>query len=120
MRRILGIALVLFVLGAIVNDTGRYFSTLYRLDNTATEAARRAGAEAVRGTRKSAATEAVRYAESQGVEVYGYDHADERVHVWARTEVRGTWVIGPFKAWRAKKPLGTPFLISEKTMALIQ
>lgn len=110
MKKLIVAALVLGVVAAVVNDGARYLATLYVLEE-GTQAVADAAAVAAREDRRSSqpgGREAVRLAAERGFAVYGYDADETSVRVWTKDEVEGTWVAGPFLAWRAGRPLSSP------------
>lgn len=121
MKKLLAIVLVVAVAMIAVNDIGRYFTTMYNLDNTADEAARNAAQAAARGAdRNTAGRAAVEVAGEQGVRLWGYDQRDGRVYVFAEQDVAGTVVFAPLSALLSGKPLDTVYVMRRESDALIQ
>jgi hypothetical protein len=113
MRTLLIITLVVAVIAVFVNDAGRYGNTRYDLSKV-TEDVADAVASSVGGkTRDQAAAMAAAMALKSGFTVYQYDQDKQGIRVWTEATVPGTWVLGPFMAWRAGKPLGTPLVIRD-------
>ena len=122
MKRLLKILLVIAIVAAPVNDIGRYLTARYALDN-GTNAVVDAAITSIRtpGTGSNASGQAaVAAAQTAGIELYGYQTTGANVTVWTRILVEGTWVVGPYKAWRAGKPLKTPFSISTTLSQILQ
>lgn len=113
MKIFLTVALVLAVGVVFVNDTGRYGNTRYDLSSVTEQVVDEISSSARNKTRDEAAIKAATMAAAKGVRVYQYDQNDEGIQVWTEATVTGTWVLGPYKAWRAGKPLGTPFVVRD-------
>jgi hypothetical protein len=120
-KKAIVVLLVLLVLATPINDVGRYLSATYTLDN-ATQTILDAAQTASRGhkPRNVGGGAAVSAASAQGVTLYGYDQNDVNITVWTEMPVTGTWVIGPYMAWKAGKPLSTPFLVKSQATGLAQ
>lgn len=111
MKKILGVVLAIALVGAFINDVGRYARTRYNLSIIAQQAAQ-AAARDRNATRDQNAVKAADVAARDGATVYLYDQTDQGVHVWVEAPVQGTWVWGPFVAWQNDEPLSTPFKVT--------
>jgi len=117
-RTLLIIALVIAVIAVVVNDGGRYSSKRYDLSAVTERVADEVASSARGNTRDEAAALAETLAQSSDVHVYQYDQNDQGVQVWTEITVPGTWVLGPFMAWRAGKPLDTPLVVRDYAAAV--
>ena len=118
MRVLLIIALVIGVIAVVANDGGRYSNAKYDL-GTVTERVADDVANAARGnTREQSAALAAKLAQPDGVRVYQFGQDDQGIQVWTETTVPGTWVLGPFLAWRSGKPLDTPLVVRDYAAAV--
>ncbi len=120
MRTILIIALILFVAAVFLNEVGHYARARYDLNNATNDIADRLSRYARGKSRVQAANQAAAIARQEGVEVYQYDQDPTRVQVWARVKVAGTLIVGPYRAWRAGKPLDTPYVITDYATSVYQ
>jgi len=119
MKTFLIVILVILVGAVFINDVGRYSRARTELSQ-ATDAFVDDLAEYAAGqTRNAAAVRAGEIAAERAktsgyrVEVYQYDQNGQGIQVWTRVYVPGTWVMGPFAAWRAGKPLDTPYVMQD-------
>jgi hypothetical protein len=124
LKRLLVIALVVLVIAIPVNDFARFLMTFYSLDTVTRAAAQAAADQAKRqASRDVAGAAAVRYAQANGVHVYGYDQTQSNVTVWTDAPVPGTLAWGAIVAAMARKPFGewwkTPPTIQGKAEALL-
>lgn len=119
MERLLRILLVVVIIAVPVNEIGRYATAAYNLDvvtrDTAQEAAREVRTK--NASRDAAGRVAVQYAAERGVTLYGYDQTDTEVRVWTQIEVRGSVLVGPYRALVAGAPLDTSYLIQDESKA---
>lgn len=94
LRRIVIIALVIAVIGLIINDASRYASAQRLLRDTTYDLATWAAGEATPTNRDAVAGDIAAMAAEKGVRVYQYGQSDQSVQVWAETTVEGTIVAG--------------------------
>jgi hypothetical protein len=113
MRTLLIITLVVALIAVFVNDGGRYSNTKYDLGTVTEDVADLVANSAGGKTRDQAAAIAAAMALKNGFKVYQYDQDKQGIRVWTEGIVSGTWVLGPFMAWRAGKPLGTPLVVRD-------
>jgi len=113
MKRFLVVALVVLVAAVFIHDVGYYVRARYDLSEATTQVTDQLSEYALGKTRDVAAVKAVELAALKKIEVWQYDQNDQGVQVWTRVSVPGTWVIGPFQAWRAGKPLETPLVLTD-------
>lgn len=113
MKTFLIIVLVVAVGAVFVNDAGRYSNSRYDLSHATERVVDSVSAAARNKTRDEAAAMATTLAAESGVRVYQYDQNDQAIQVWTEKTVEGTWVLGRYMAWRAQKPLGTPFVVRD-------
>lgn len=123
MKKWIGIALFVLLIALLVNDFGRYMRAVYNLNNEAREVSQ-AGAAAASHTaegRISGLSAARKAAVGYGLNIVAYK-ADRStgVTVIVRSYVSGTWVVGPFTAWRAKQPLSTPLAMESQSTSQLQ
>lgn len=119
MKKFLVAALVVAIAATLVNDVGRYLSTLGGLDSRTKQVAEAAAGAARKDKNRSqpGGRAAVAAAQERAIQLYGYQVEGNEVQVWTSDEVEGTWVAGPFLAWQAGKPLQTPFQITDHDTA---
>jgi Flp pilus assembly protein TadG len=120
MRTFLIIALILLLAAVFLNDVGHYARAKYNLDVATTTIVNEVSRYGVNRTRNLAAIKAAAIGRSKGVEVYQYDQDDVGIRVWTRVPVSGTLVVGPFLAWRAHKPLDSPFMVMDYRTSVFQ
>jgi len=119
MRTFLIVLLVILLAVVFINDVGRYSRARIALRQATSSIVDTLSDYAGGKTRNTAAVRAAELAGQQSnsskqqIEVYQYDQNGQGIQVWTRAYVSGTWVIGPFTAWRAGKPLGTPFVVQD-------
>lgn len=113
MKIFLILVLVVAVGAVVVNDAGRYSNTKYDLGNATEKIVDEVSAHARSMTRDQAATNAADIGATLGVRVYQYDQDSQGIRVWTEATVAGTWVLGAFVAWRAGKPLDTPYVVRD-------
>lgn len=107
MKKVLVIALIVGVAVTFVHDLGAYVDVRRTLVEATRDAADIAAGLATTG-RDTAARAAADAAAERGVTVYLYDQDDTRVEIWAKMEVEGTWVYGPFTALVEARPSEQP------------
>jgi len=113
MKTFLIVALVVLVAAVFINDVGHYARARYNLSEATTQVTDQLAEYALGKTRDAAAVKAVELAALQKIEVWQYDQNGQGIQVWTRVSVPGTWVMGPFQAWRAGKPLETPLVLTD-------
>lgn len=113
MKIFLIVSLVIGVGAVFVNDAGRYSNTRYDLSNVTEQIVDELASSARNKTRDQAATAAAAMAAEKGMRVYQYDQNNQGIQVWTEATVTGTWILGRYMAWRAGKPLGTPFVVRD-------
>lgn len=122
MKKLLGIALVVALAAAAINDIGRYATTAYNLGETTGEIARYA-ADRVRTTgasREVIGSEAATFASQRGIEVTAYDHNASQVVVQTRASVNGTWVLAPGLALMNGQPKEAPLYVKDDDTVILQ
>jgi len=119
-KKILIIVLVVAIAAVFINDVGKFTRARYDLSKATDSIVEEMSQYALGKTRNASAVKAAELGRQQNVEVYQYDQDGEGVHVWTRVLVSGTWVIGPFMAWRAHKPLNTPFYVQQSGASVYQ
>lgn len=112
--------LIILVAGVFLNEVGHYARARYDLNKATDIVVDTVSRYARHKTRVQAANKAAALGQEEGVEVYQYDQGDTGVRVWTRIEVRGTWLIGPYYAWRAHKPLDTPLVLLDYGTSVYQ
>ncbi len=120
MRKILVIVLVVAIAAVFINDVGKFTRARYDLSKATDSIVEEMSQYALGKTRNASAVKAAELGGQKSVEVYMYDQDGEGVHVWTRLPVSGTKVIGPFMAWRAHKPLDTPFYVQDEGTSVYQ
>jgi hypothetical protein len=110
MKKIVVIALVVLVVGGLVNDVSRYAKARYDAANITNEIL---DLLQTRGTqaRNSNASLAASHAAAQGATVYLYDQDEQRAYVWVEMPVSGTWLLGPVNASMTGQPPSSPYMV---------
>jgi hypothetical protein len=114
MKTLLKILLVIVVAVVIINELGRYVQAGGRLNDATNQLAEWAQENARPMGRAKAGTRLAAQGQQLGVVVIGYGQDDTTFTLLARTPVTGSWVVGPFMAWRAKQPLSTPYTMEKQ------
>lgn len=101
LKKILVWGIVLMVLATAINDVGRYFGTWSSLDSFGKDAAENVSTLAGQPDgRDKAGRLAMELATAEGYRLYGFDVQGSTVTLWLEADVTGTWVAGPFSAYR--------------------
>lgn len=111
--RLVLLALVLALGVVVVNDGGRYARTKIELAETTDQLVDYAAASASVASRETVGGELQLRAEERGARVSQFQVSGTGVEVWTEDDVIGTWVLGPFLAWRQGKPQGTDPVVTD-------
>jgi hypothetical protein len=118
MRKWIGIALLVLMVAACLNDFGRIMRAYSAVNSQTAEIASVASQAPGSGTRRTAGLAAARkLATEDGIVITVYDTSRDGVSVSTRSYVSGTLIIGPAFALWARQPLQTPFPIDAKSFS---
>jgi hypothetical protein len=113
-KTLLKLVLVIVIAVVIINEVGRYAQAGERLNDATNQLAEWAQNNArTLGQTRAGARIAV-MAMEQGIIVTNYGQDDTTFTMYTQAPVEGSWVVGPFLAWRAKKPLSTPYTMDKQ------
>jgi hypothetical protein len=120
MKRLLPILVVGLILALGVNDGGKYGQGVIDLRNSADQALNQTaiighGASPERISQILGSQAAV-----HGIRITQYSLIENKLHIWAEEDVKGTWLIGPYMAMARgdvpfQKAFGTPLVIKYDT-----
>ncbi len=114
MKTLLKILLVVVIAVVVVNEVGRYVQAGEKLNdgtNTLSEWAQ-TNARAMGQARASA--QLVTLGQQEGIVVTAYGQDGTTFTLYTQAPVEGSWIVGPFLAWRAKQPLSTPYTMDKQ------
>jgi hypothetical protein len=114
MKTLLKILLVIVLAVVIINEVGRYAQAGEKLNDVTNEVAEWAQNNADDKGSAKAGTAVATMAAAQGVTVTAYGQDGTTVTIYTQAPVEGSWVVGPFLAWRAKKALDTPYTMEKQ------
>ncbi len=120
-ERLLKLVVAGALLITLLNDAGRYLQAQSALGGITKDAAI-VSADAYKrtGDRTSSWRAGETLAEKYGAVVYGFDAGGERVHVWTRMPVNGTWAAQRLAALIDGKPANTPLNVESEDLAVVQ
>lgn len=120
-RRVIWILLLLAIVALVLNDGGRWFNTRSSLSEATSELGAWASSNLSAQTRDQAANAIAEKASQAGITVYQYGQDPNGVQIWTQTDVRGTWVLGPYAALVRgvpfKQALHSPFVVRDYVQA---
>jgi hypothetical protein len=121
MKRIIGIVIFVAILAIILNDGGRWFNAKASLRTATSDLSGWASASARSLGRDRASQELVNQATIRGIRVYQYGQDDNGIQIWTESDVRGTWVLGPYIALTKGIPfnqaIGHSFVVQDYSQA---
>lgn len=116
MRKLLWLAFLIALLAVVINDGGRWFNGKSNLSQATSQLGSWATANAG-GLPVDRATQAVNdEAAVLGIKVTSYSQDDNGFTIATESDVRGTWILGPYLAVYK----GVPFTKSFETPMVIQ
>lgn len=117
MKKVIGLALLVLVLVVAFNDFGRWFNTRSALRETTNQLIEWSESNGAGLTRDQAAQKLAGQAVARGVTVYQYTQGPVSMEIWTRAEVKGTWVIGTYRAMADgktfKEARTVPFMVTD-------
>jgi hypothetical protein len=114
MKTLLKIALVVVIAVVVINEIGRYVQAGEKLNDVTNQLSEWAQTNGRVVGRVKAGTQLASMGEQEGVIVTAYGQDDTTFTLYTQAPVEGSWVVGPFLAWRAKKSLSTPYTVDKQ------
>ncbi len=114
MKTLLKILLVIAIAVVIINEVGRYAQAGENLNDTTNLLVDWAENNAREMGQAKAGAQLAAMAQQEGVVVTAYGQDGTTFTLYTQAPVTGSWVVGPFLAWRAKKALSTPYLMDKQ------
>jgi hypothetical protein len=125
MKRLIQILVIGLVLALAVNDGGKYGQGVIDLRNSADQALTQTTILGHGATADHISQILGGEAAAQGIRITQYSLVNNRLHIWAEEDVKGTWLIGPYMALARgnvpiQKAFGTPLVVKYDTEAAIR
>lgn len=121
MRRVLWIVFLVAIVVVVLNDGGHWFNARSNLSQQTSQLGAWASTTVANQSRDQAAASLVEKAQESGIRVYQYGQDANGVEIWTETDVKGTWVLGPYvavlKGVPFKKAIGSPLVIRDYVQA---
>ncbi len=114
MKTLLKILLVVALAVVIINEVGRYAQAGEKLNDATNRLSEWAQTNARAEGQTQAASKLAAMAREQGVVLTAYGQDGTTFTMYTQAPIEGSWVVGPFLAWRAKKALSTPYTIDKQ------
>ena len=114
MKTLLKILLVVAIAVVIINEVGRYVQAGENLNDTTNQLSEWAQTHARGLGQGRAGSQLAAMAAQEGVVVTAYGQDGTTFTIYTQAPVEGSWVVGPFLAWRAKKALSTPYTLDKQ------
>ncbi len=114
MKTLLKIVLVVVIAVIIINEVGRYAQAGEKLNDATNQLSEWAQTNARPLGQTQAGVRLAAMAQQEGVVVTAYGQDDTTFTLYTQAPVKGSWIIGPFIAWRAKKALSTPYTLDKQ------
>ena len=114
MKTLLKIVLVVVIAIVAINEIGRYAQAGENLNDVSNQLSDWAQANAMSLGQSKAGVQLAALAQQEGVLVTAYGQDDTTFTLYTQAPVKGSWIVGPFLAWRAKKPLSTPYTLDKQ------
>lgn len=122
MRKLLWLAFLIALLAVVLNDGGRWFNAKSDLSQATSQLGSWATANLGTGTDLATATQRIsQQAAEQKVTLFKYQQDANGFVIETQTNVRGTWILGPYvavlKGVPFKKSFDTPMVINDSVQA---
>jgi hypothetical protein len=114
MKTLLKIVLVIVIVVVIINEIGRYVQAGEKLNDVTNQLSDWAQANAAPLGQTNAGVQLAAMAQREGIVVTAYGQDGTTFTLYTQAPVEGSWVVGPLLAWRAKKPLSTPYTLDKQ------
>ncbi len=114
MKTLLKIVVVIVIAIVIVNEVGRYAQAGETLNDGTNQLAEWAANNARPLGQSRAGSQLAAIGAEKGVVVTAYGQDDTTFTMYTQAPVEGSWIVGPFLAWQAKKPLSTPYTLDKQ------
>jgi hypothetical protein len=114
MKTLLKVVLVIAIAVVIVNEVGRYVQAGENLNDTTNQLSEWAQMNARELGQARAGAQLAAMGQQEGVVVTAYGQDGTTFTMYTQAPVQGSWIVGPFLAWRAKKPLSTPYTMDKQ------
>jgi hypothetical protein len=114
MKTLLKIVLVIVLAVVVINEVGRYAQAGEKLNDVTNQLGEWAQNNARSLGQTKAGAQLAVLATQDGIVVTAYGQDDTTFTMYTQAPVEGSWVVGPFLAWRAKKPLSTPYTMDKQ------
>jgi len=114
MKTLLKIVLVVVIAVVIINEVGRYAQAGEKLNDATNQLSEWAQTNARTLGQTQAGVQLAAMAKQEGIVVTAYGQDGTTFTLYTQAPVEGSWVVGPFIAWRAKKALSTPYTLDKQ------
>lgn len=116
MKTLLKILLVIAIAVVLINEIGRYAQAGENLNDATNTLSEWAQANARSLGQAKAGAQLAQMAQQEGIVVTAYGQDGTTFTLYTQAPVSGSWVVGPFLAWRAKKALSTPYTMDKQIL----
>ena len=114
MKTLLKIAVLIALIVVIGHEIGAYAETNGRLNQGSNTLSEFAAENGLKLGRARTLRQLEQMAEAEKIVVVSYAEEGTVFVLDTQAGIEDSWIVGPFLAWQAKKPLSTPYILSKQ------